>query len=255
MKNILRVFFSTSIITILFLTQATIVVEASEVVTEEDVRSSGDTLISRVAPGEFLPISIKLLNFGNSKRVDVDVLYQIYDSAQNEIYATHDTVAVETTASFVKTIQIPYSTAPGEYTVFSSVTYQGQKVPATTRFPFTVEQKIIGLFKDQFYLYGGITLAISLLAGVVGHIWIKRRRLTRSEIFDYSDVPHDERVFYEIISDTILEMRQHIGDRALNIASDIDGLKIDQNTGRVLNIKQNPSKIVSELMAQFKVSL
>lgn len=250
MKNILRIFSSTTFIAFLFFTQAGIVVKASEVTAGAEVQASGEGLVSRIAPGEFLPISIKLLNFGSSERVDVDILYQVFDVAQNEIFAAHDTVAVQTTASFIKTIKIAPSTPPGEYSVMSSITYDGQKVPATTKFSFLVERKILGLFEDEFYLYGGITFILCFIAGIIGHILIKKHRSTRIIIFDYSDIPKDERIFYEIVSDTIGQLRQHIGDRALDIASNINDLKIDLNTGRVIDIKKSPSKIISSLISE-----
>ena len=108
MKNILRIFSSTTFIAFLFFTQAGIVVKASEVTAGAEVQASGEGLVSRIAPGEFLPISIKLLNFGSSERVDVDILYQVFDVAQNEIFAAHDTVAVQTTASFIKTSNLTH---------------------------------------------------------------------------------------------------------------------------------------------------
>ncbi len=72
--------------------------------TDPQVHTSSAGLVSRVAPGEFLPISMKLLNFGSAQKVDVTVSYQIIGPQQQEIYGAEETVAVETTAGFVKTI-------------------------------------------------------------------------------------------------------------------------------------------------------
>ncbi len=215
-----------------------------------DTDSAG--LVVKVAPGELLPISVKLSNFGGGKRVDVLVTYLIVTSAGKEIYSTTETVAVETTANFVKTIQVPFGTAPGIYTAKTSIVYQGQVVPAATQFPFTVERKILGIFQSDFFLYGGITTLVSIFMLALGHSLIKRSRRARFTPFDYSDIPHDQRTFYEILSDTIMEMRGRVGDDAINIAAHIDGLKIDKETGRVLAFTEHPSKIIATLVSEYE---
>lgn len=218
-----------------------------------DTGSAG--LAAKVAEGELLPISVKLSNFGGGKRVDVLIKYSIFDSAGNEIYSTSETVAVETTANFVKTIQVPFGAKPGIYTAKTSISYKGQLVPAATQFPFAVERKILGLFQSDFFLYLEIIIIISVLAALLGYALIKRRRATRLVPFDYSDMPHDKRTFYEILSDTIMQMRERVGDDALTIASNIDGLKVDKKTGRVLAITEHPSKVIAALVSKYEEML
>ena len=72
------------------------------------VDSTSASLAVRVAPGELLPISVKLSNFGGGRRVDVTITYGLFNDQGNQIYTTTETVAVETTASFVKAIQVPF---------------------------------------------------------------------------------------------------------------------------------------------------
>jgi hypothetical protein len=216
------------------------------------VNTGNAGLTTKVAPGELLPVSVKLSNFGGGKKVDVLVKYSILASGGNEIYSTSETVAVETTANYVKTIQVPFGTAPGTYTAKTSVTYEGQLVPATTQFPFTVERKILGIFQNEFILYGGIAVILSILMVLLGRALIKRHRRTRLTPFDYSNISHDKRTFYEILSDTIMQMRGRVGDDALIIASNIDGLKIDKETGRVLALSGSPAKIIATLVSEYE---
>ncbi|MBI3633291.1 MAG: hypothetical protein HY226_03300 [Candidatus Vogelbacteria bacterium] len=218
-----------------------------------DTSSAGLTL--RVAPGELLPISVRLLNFGGGKKVDVIVKYSIITSSGVEIYSSDETVAVETTVSFVKTIQVPLETIPGIYFAKTAIVYGGQLVPANTQFPFTVEKKIFGIFQSDFILYGAIMLIISVVLSFLVRLFAERRRLTRFTPFDYSDIPHDERVFFELISDTITSMRQRVGDQALEVARKIDGLVIDEKTGRVLKITDSPSKVMAMLVSGYGRSL
>lgn len=215
-----------------------------------DTQSTG--LIARVAPGETLPVAVKLSNFGGGQRVDVLVRYELVAGSGRVISSTSETVAVETTANFVKTIAVPVATAPGTYTAKTFITYPGQLVPAISQFTFTVERKIFGLWTSDFYLYGGATLILGGMMLALGHVLIKRSRATRWATLDYSDVPHETRTFYEIISDTIMEMRERVGDDALLIAENVDGLTVDTNTGRVLALTARPSKIIATLVYEYE---
>jgi len=213
--------------------------------------STSTSLSVKIAPGELLPVSVKLSNFGGGNKVDVTITYGITSDKNIEIYKTSDTVAVETTNNFVKTIQIPFNTSPGIYTEKTSIAYQGQAAPATSEFKFNVERKIFGVFQSQFLLYGGITLLISILMVFIGY-WIVKNRTTRFTPIDYSNIPKHERVFYELISDTILGMRQKVGDRALDVVSQVEGITLDENTGRVVKLTRTPSKIIAELVAGYE---
>ena len=218
------------------------------------VKTSSEGLISRVAPGEFLPISVSLMNFGGGRKVDVVVNYKILNSNNVEVLKDSETVAVETTASFVKTIQVPYGLPPGMYTVVSSVVYEGQEVPATSQFQFTVEEKIAGIFVSQLIIYGIIIVAVGIVFAVVSRLIVKRRRANRSVPHEYSDIPAPERLFYEIISDTIMQMRYRVGDRSIAIARSVDGLVIDEE-GRVLKINKDPAEIAALLILKYENSL
>lgn len=206
----------------------------------------------KVAPGELLPVSVKLSNFGAGKRVDVLLTYAIFNGQGQEIYTTTETVAVETTADFVKNIQIPADTQNGIYTAKTSITYSGQLTPATTQFSFTVERKILGVFQSNFFFYGGILVLLVFLSTWLFYTIIKHYRRSRFAPLDYSNVPHHERTFYEILSDTIMQMRQRVGDDALSIAGNIDGLKIDQKSGRVLSLTKPPARVVAELVSEYE---
>ena len=100
-------------------------------------------------------------------------------------------------------------------------------------------------------LYGGLTVFISACMLLFGYILIEHRRVTRLTPFDYSDIPRDRRTFYEILSDTIMQMRRRVGDYALLIASRVDGLTIDVETGRVLALKGHPAQIIAHLVSDY----
>lgn len=229
---------------------------AQEPVTRDarvDTDSAG--LVTRIAPGELLPVSISLANFGGGRRVDVLVISRILDEAGAERHASSETVAVETTATFVKTIQVPSTLPPGRYVASTSVTYEGQLVPATSAFSFTVERKILGQFQSDLILYGGASLGAGVLLFALGRTWVAYRRPRRVELLEYDEIPHDVRTFYEIISDTVTQMRQRVGDDAIFIASHVDGLSIDERTGRVLALSKPPAKVIATLVTEYEKSL
>ena len=129
------------------------------------ITTQSENTENRLAPGEFLPISVKLVNFGEQKRVDVVINYKILDSNNNEIYSENETVAVETTASFIKRIQLPYNIKPGLYTVESILNYPDQQEPAISKFPLLVEEKIAGFFKSDLIFY-----SVIFISTIVPHI-------------------------------------------------------------------------------------
>lgn len=219
-----------------------------------EAQTSG-ALISKVAPGELLPVSVKLLNFGGGKRVDVTLWYRIFNSAGEEIFSISETVAVETTASFVKLIQVPYSFLSGMYTIRTDIAYAGQEVPATSQFPFTVEKKFAGLFRSQLAVLGASTLVVAFAGALTGRFFVRRRRGMDMGQYDYLEVPQHERIFYRIIADTIIQMRLRVGDDAMRIAQNIPGLIVDFETGKVIKIEKDPSKIVALLVLRYETLL
>ncbi len=217
-----------------------------------EIQTTSGALVTRVAPGELLPISVKLTNFGGGKRVDVTIDYSILNEKGDAVLATKETVAVETTASFIKVIQIPRDMPPGKYTAESSIVYQGQTVPAAANYQITVERKILGLFVSQFIVYGIITVLVGIAFVIASRLIKKKLRVSRLAPHEYPDISKEERIFYEIVSDIIAQMRQRVGDRALDIAKSIDDLVIDENNGRVLRIKKSPAKIIALLILKYE---
>lgn len=221
----------------------------------QEVRTASGALVTRVAPGELLPVSVKLTNFGGGSRVDVTIDYRVLNKKGKAVITEKETVAVETTASFIKVIQIPRDIPSGNYTAESSIIYQGQKVPATASYQFTIERKILGLFVSQFIVYSIITIFVGIAFVIVSRLIKKKLRVSRITPHEYPKIPKEERIFYEIVSDIIAQMRQRVGDRALNIARSIDDLTIDENNGRVLNIKKSPAKIIALLILKYEKTL
>ncbi len=216
------------------------------------VKATSESPASRLAPGEFLPFSVKLVNFGSEKRVDIIINYEILDSKNKLIYSESETVAVETTASFVKRIQLSYTMEPGIYTAQTALTYPGQDQPAISRFPFKVEKKIGDFFVSDLALYAtaGGAILITILAVVFLFSWSRRKG--RYVMYDYSKKPKDQVIYYEMLSDIVSQMRLKIGDRALEIAKEVPNLQINPDNGMILDIQDDPAKIIALLVLRYE---
>lgn len=217
----------------------------------KDFQTEGKALVSRVAPGETLPIQVKLMNFGEGEKVDVTIHYKILNPLGKLSLSEKETVAVETTASYIRKIKIPNHYPDGKYTAVTEIEYEGQKVPATSQFQFTIEKKILGVFVSQFIIYTIIGVILAVILILVGR-FINRRRRSRFEAHDYSDIKKEERVFYELIGDMIMQMRYQKGKRAIELAQKIEGLVVDDESGKVLDINKDPAEIVTLLMIYYK---
>lgn len=207
----------------------------------------------KVAPGESLPVAMKLLNMGGSGRVDVEITYKLEDFNKNVISEELETVAVETTASFIKQVKIPPDLKPGKYFVLADMKYPQQKVPAVSRTPFSVEYKFLGFFLDQLLILATITIIGIIIVLLIVYFINKSRRIVVSQ-FDYSKIPQQLRPYYELISDIILTMRLHLGDKAIKLANQVNGLEVAES-GKVLLIKKEPMEIVTLLTLQCEKNL
>lgn len=206
-----------------------------------------------VAPGQSLPVSIKLLNMGGSGRVDVLLTYKILDFANNTVSEELETVAVETTANFIKQVKIPSDLKPGRYYLLADLEYPDQKFPAVAKIPFQVENKYLGLFLNQLLILAAVILGGFILIWLLVYFINKPRRVITSK-FEYKKIPAKLKPYYELISDIILTMRLHLGDKAVKIANEIDGLNVSAQ-GEVLEIKKEPAEIVTLLTVAFQQNL
>ncbi len=237
--------------------------DAKAQVNGENIKVLSESAGNRIAPGEFLPVSVKLVNFGSEKRIDVIINYKIFNNAdkdiyqQKEIYAESETVAVETTASFIKRIQIPYNFKPGFYTLVTVLNYPYQENPAISKTPFFVEEKIGGFFKSDLTVYSIflflVIAVVVLLAVLITYILSRHKKIHSATIqYDYSNKPKDQIIYYEILSGIVSQMRLRIGDKALKIAKENPELEINEKTGEIIEIKKDPAKIVSLLISEYE---
>ncbi len=216
------------------------------------VDTTSESASNRIAPGEFLPVSVKLTNFGSKKRIDVTIDYKIFDATSRQVYSESETVAVETTAQFVKRVQLPYNLRGGFYQFSTILHYPYQEQPAISAFSFLVEEKIAGFFKSDFIFYSVLVILLILVTVFITHALVRYKRSYGIITYDYSNKPKHEIIYYEILSNIITQMRLHIGDDAIKIAKDIPDLKINDKNGLIIDIASDPAKIIALLVFRYE---
>jgi predicted phage tail protein len=196
-----------------------------------------------------MPVRVQLSNFGSQARADTTATFSVLDSNGREVVTEKETVAVETTSTFTHSLMLPPDISPGHYEVQVSIVYQGQQAPAVSSYQFSVERKFAGIFVSDLLKYGLIAL-LSILF-VLGLVWIFEKYQHSTQSHEYSHIPQQTRVYYEIVSDIIYQMRLHEGDAALRIAQETPGLKIDED-GKVTMLAGDPAAIVASLVSEYK---
>ncbi len=214
----------------------------------QDVHTESALNAQRIAPGEALPLRVRLANFGNQSKTDVSVTFRVVNAYGDLVALEEETIAIETTASIIRNITLPHNVPTGTYTVQVDVRYPGQQAPAQSSYQFRIEKQIVGIFVSDALKYSLIVL-LALLASVLAFRHF--RRIQTASHYDYSNIPPHERIYYEIIGEIIHEMRLHDGDRVFTLVQKIPGLTVSAG-GRVERIPGNPTGAVATLVKEYE---
>ncbi|MEM4638080.1 MAG: hypothetical protein QXK76_03620 [Candidatus Woesearchaeota archaeon] len=112
-------------------------------------------------PGTDVWFTIKILNLGNTKRIDIVLISELLDDKKNIVVSKKKTVAMETQSSFVNEIQLPTNLKPGKYSIRTKI--EGTNLEAEQEFYIKNEKNITYLI---------IFLILILIIGTL--IYIKR---------------------------------------------------------------------------------
>ncbi len=115
----------------------------------------------QVHPGETILAKLTIYNLGKIGRVDVDIEYGIKSLIQNITISRHETMAVETQLSTLKSITIPPDFKPDNYIFYAKVSYNG--IAGTGSTMFSVVERV-GIELNLIFLL--IVLAL-LIVGVI----------------------------------------------------------------------------------------
>jgi len=94
-----------------------------------------EAITKEVIAGEKLKYQVTLYNLGLTKKVDVLINYTVKRAETDELIAyDKETMAIETSSSFLRTITIPEPTEPGLYTIEAFVWYENQTASSVSSF-------------------------------------------------------------------------------------------------------------------------
>ncbi|MBN1792763.1 hypothetical protein JW826_03705 [Candidatus Woesearchaeota archaeon] len=94
-------------------------------------------------PGEEVGFDLEIFNMGSKDRFDITLIYRVLDEKENVVASKEETVAVSTSTSYHKNVDLPTSMKPGDYTLKVFANYD--KKIATSSFSFKIEPKEIVL--------------------------------------------------------------------------------------------------------------
>jgi len=201
-----------------------------------------------VHPGERLYFELAIKYPENKTRKDLRLHYQI---VQNGTVLTQTKVlrAIETQASFMDFVTVPLQIKPGSYVLNVVIEdYEHLHKEVSVSFAITARQNL------QVWIIGaiifGILLIVLLLIVQIAYTRTQWKKALKAQ-HDYTNIPLGRRIYYEMISDAIGQMRMRVGRQAIVLASHIDGLTISKD-GRVDDISRDPSEVIAELVKMYK---
>ena len=140
-----------------------------------DIRLSIPDKYKKVGPGDEIIAQVTLLNLERVGIVDTRIDYSVRDLDNNVILEEHETVAVETQTSFVKSFRLPNDIKDGKYSLYAKVSYDGQSGSSSAFFD-------VAKFNTLGYVIFLIFVLVIILVFVIYHI-----RMKKSKIIDNSD--------------------------------------------------------------------
>lgn len=132
-----------------------------------------------ITPGSELWFETKLLNLADLGKRDVTLSYEILDTNLQHITSKTETVAVQTQASFVSSLQLPMDVTPGNY--FLKLTLNDktnqQTIESQTTFTIHEEEKPKTMPYLNYIPIALAALAVILILVYQGNILLKKARL------------------------------------------------------------------------------
>lgn len=117
----------------------------------KDYFSEKNNLISRVAPGETLPVKFNLLNLVDHDEYEkINLVYLIKDFEGKVLVRETDIIYLELDGSYVYNLSISGDIPLSKYTLDIIAGFEDQEYPALSQLEFEVEKKYFGYFLDDW---------------------------------------------------------------------------------------------------------
>ena len=124
---------------------------------------SAEIVTKEILSGDNLTFNIKVLNLGRFPRYDVSLTYTISNANTGEvIYQQTETMAIETSLNFSRSIKIPEETSSGKYALKVTATYDNETAIAAEQFTIIEKEKVKEI-ELQLYLFLFIVVLMIIL--------------------------------------------------------------------------------------------
>jgi len=223
--------------------------------------SNGTTVVSIpdkykvIAPGDEILVETILDQFRFNKKTDVVVNYEVKDQDMGSILKQHQTVAIETQASFLKTIDLPQDIPTGRYTLFNSIQNLDSTILATANTSFEVAKPSPGYSesKNIFIITHRSIVVLCLIAGLtilLGILLMNKKKVPTS--------PHnikEKNISYRDLVETIVKQNSFFGgDKSITLANEVKGLSVSQK-GDVIKMCGNGLETIKSLIRLYRLSI
>jgi hypothetical protein len=120
-----------------------------------------------ISPGSYVPASLKIINLGQNKNIEVQVDYYILDFYNNKYDAKRDSIQVGYSSNKTLILKTPSNLRVGNYLFYTKVSYESTTISSYDTF----------VIEKVSYLAWGIVLLIiiTLVAIIIAILWGERR--------------------------------------------------------------------------------
>jgi len=145
----------------------------------------------QVYPGDDIFATIRIFNLGIVSRVDTTIEYFIKDLEGNIIISEHESVAVETQASLVKSFELPIDIKLGRYVLYAKTTYNGFVGSSSHLFEVVERPKLGFRLSSQFKIILGIVglallvITVFIIISILDLLQMYKKELQKKESFNY----------------------------------------------------------------------
>lgn len=118
-------------------------------------------------PGEELLLQLTLFNLGEVGKVDVSITYFIKDLSGKIVFTKEEIVAVETQASFSRTITLPDNLVSGEYVAIAQTKYGNTVGTSSNIFYVNVQKPFWEGYQQYMFMALAILITIIIIVIVI----------------------------------------------------------------------------------------
>jgi hypothetical protein len=119
-----------------------------------------------VLPGEDVTATVRLLNMGDLRNIDVLVYYAIQDFDGNTLAFKEESIAIERTFEIVRSLKIPDDARLGGYMFYTKISYRDVMATGSEKFDVVAKKSVISVAALKNWLRKSLLVTL-IMAGIV----------------------------------------------------------------------------------------